>query len=267
MTVTLRHRVRWFEGGDLMELTIGSFAKQVGTTVRTLRYYDQIGLLVPLRLNEKGQKLYTSTEWKTYQQIAVCKYLGMTLEEIKAQLKDRVMSGEELLSFQKEVIEKKQTELNETMKLITRVQRLYEEESTKGQVTDELTFSLLDAFRREKDQIQAFKQYFSSDKSVVSQLNKYDEPEVQQLMDKEGLQFCLNIHLAMQKGETPDSLYTKELVQCLVKRNPELKKMLGIVKDDAFIQRHSNLFNTYFPEELGDFMYTALTNYLHGEEE
>ncbi len=153
------------------------------------------------------------------------------------------------------------------MKLITRAQRLYEVENPISGVTDELTFSLLDAFRREKDQIQAFKQYFSGDKAIVSQLDKYNEPSLQQTMDKEGLQFCLNVHWAMQKGETPDSPYIRELIQRLVERNPELRKMIAIVKDDAFIQKHSDLFNLYFPEELGDFIYTALTNYMHVEEE
>lgn len=41
-----------------MEYTIKKLAQLSGVTVRTLRYYDQIGLLKPARINSSGYRIY-----------------------------------------------------------------------------------------------------------------------------------------------------------------------------------------------------------------
>ncbi|WP_054703530.1 MerR family transcriptional regulator [Bacillus sp. JCM 19041] len=90
-----------------MEETIGQFAKRVGTTVRTLRYYDSIGLLQTKKRNTKGQKVYTHEEWERYQQILVCKHLGMSLEETKNLLEDLHISPQAMLQLQKRILKQK----------------------------------------------------------------------------------------------------------------------------------------------------------------
>ncbi|MGE7622899.1 MerR family transcriptional regulator [Viridibacillus sp. NPDC096237] len=55
-------------------------------TVRTLRYYDKIGLLKPASQTEGGHRLYTNEEIKKLQEIQFLKKIGFTLQEIKNML-------------------------------------------------------------------------------------------------------------------------------------------------------------------------------------
>lgn len=57
-----------------------------GVTVRTLRYYDEIGLLKPTSKTEGGHRLYTNEEIKKLQQVQFLKKIGFRLHEIKDML-------------------------------------------------------------------------------------------------------------------------------------------------------------------------------------
>lgn len=67
---------------------IKEVAKQTKITVRTLRYYDQIGLLAPSSKTEGGHRLYTEEELKRLQYIQFFKGMGYKLNEIKEMLSD-----------------------------------------------------------------------------------------------------------------------------------------------------------------------------------
>ena len=67
--------------------TIGQFARKTGVTTRTLRFYDQKGLLKPSRLSESGRRFYTDKDLLTLQNILVFKYLGYSLDEIRDMLR------------------------------------------------------------------------------------------------------------------------------------------------------------------------------------
>jgi DNA-binding transcriptional MerR regulator len=61
---------------------IGQLAKLAGVTTRTLRYYDQIGLLKPAATNEAGYRLYGQEQVDMLQQILFYRELGLMPEEI-----------------------------------------------------------------------------------------------------------------------------------------------------------------------------------------
>ena len=61
----------------------GQFARKVAVSVRTLRYYDRVGLLRPAQHTEAGYRLYTDADLVRLQQILALKFLGFSLEEIK----------------------------------------------------------------------------------------------------------------------------------------------------------------------------------------
>lgn len=65
-----------------MEYTINRLAQLAGVTTRTLRYYDQIGLLTPRRVSSNGYRIYGSDEVDRLQQIMFYREMGMPLEEI-----------------------------------------------------------------------------------------------------------------------------------------------------------------------------------------
>ena len=67
-------------------MTVGEVAKKLGTTVRTLQYYDKEGLLSPSTKSEGGRRLYTDKDLITLYQIVSLKSLGFSLDDIKQHL-------------------------------------------------------------------------------------------------------------------------------------------------------------------------------------
>jgi len=73
-------------------MTVGALAKRVGVSVRTLRYYDEIGLLAPARHTAAGYRLYGAGDVARLQQIRSLRQLGFSLDEIQAVLRDPAYS-------------------------------------------------------------------------------------------------------------------------------------------------------------------------------
>ncbi|MFL1696133.1 MerR family transcriptional regulator [Weissella kandleri] len=66
-----------------MNYTISELAQLSGVSTRTLRYYDQIGLLKPAQLSLAGYRMYTEKEVDQLQQILFYKELDFPLDKIK----------------------------------------------------------------------------------------------------------------------------------------------------------------------------------------
>jgi len=66
-----------------MEYTIQKLASMAGISSRTLRYYDEIGLLKPVRITSSGYRIYGPAEVDRLQQILFYRTLGVRLESIK----------------------------------------------------------------------------------------------------------------------------------------------------------------------------------------
>lgn len=63
--------------------TVGELAKISGATIRTIQYYDRIGLLVAKRNDNNNLRHYAESDLVKLQQILFYKKLGMSLNEIK----------------------------------------------------------------------------------------------------------------------------------------------------------------------------------------
>jgi DNA-binding transcriptional MerR regulator len=61
---------------------IGELANLVDMSRRTIRYYEEIGLLNPIKRIERGKRVYTDKDVKRLQFIMRLKHLGLTLSEI-----------------------------------------------------------------------------------------------------------------------------------------------------------------------------------------
>ena len=67
-----------------MECTVNKLARMSGVSTRTLRYYDEIGLLKPTRITSAGYRIYGCKQVDDLQQILFYKELDFALDEIKA---------------------------------------------------------------------------------------------------------------------------------------------------------------------------------------
>lgn len=107
--------------------TIQALAKLANITTRTLRYYDQIGLLPPAKYSEHGYRLYGQQETKRLQQILLYKEFNLSLEQIALVLDDE-QQLQTLLEQQQQIISAQQQQLGLLQQNIQRtLQELKEE--------------------------------------------------------------------------------------------------------------------------------------------
>ncbi len=66
-----------------MNHSINKLAKLSGISARTLRYYDEIGILKPIYRNDSNYRVYSQNEVDRLQQILFLKRLGVSLYDIK----------------------------------------------------------------------------------------------------------------------------------------------------------------------------------------
>ena len=76
-----------------MEYTINKLAKLAGVSTRTLRYYDEFGLLSPARVSSNGYRIYGQKEVDQLQQILFYRELDVPLEEIRRVLASADFDG------------------------------------------------------------------------------------------------------------------------------------------------------------------------------
>ena len=77
-------------------LQIGEVAETVGLSIRTIRHYDELGVVVPSARSAGGFRLYTDVDVERLLYVKQLKPLGFTLDEVQllVSLRDDAASGE-----------------------------------------------------------------------------------------------------------------------------------------------------------------------------
>ena len=101
--------------------TVKDVSEITGISIRTLRYYDEIGLLRPTKLTNSGYRLYDNKALKKLQEIMFFRELEIPLIDIKKIMENPNYDKEQLLLTQKNFLEKKRNRLNGIIELITDV--------------------------------------------------------------------------------------------------------------------------------------------------
>jgi DNA-binding transcriptional MerR regulator len=70
------------EGGESVEYSTNKIARLAGVTLRTLMYYDKIGLLTPSARTDAGYRLYSDEDMERLQQILFFRELDFPLAKI-----------------------------------------------------------------------------------------------------------------------------------------------------------------------------------------
>jgi len=80
-----------------VEYSIKKLSQMAGVSARTLRYYDEIGLLMPKRTSSNGYRVYGRREVDLLQQILFFREMGLPLDEIKRIVLSEDFDGEAAL--------------------------------------------------------------------------------------------------------------------------------------------------------------------------
>ncbi|MEV5109730.1 MULTISPECIES: MerR family transcriptional regulator [Bacillus] len=186
--------------------SIGEFSEKTGVSIRTLHYYDEIGLLKPVKNPSSGHRLYTNKDELILQQIVSFKFLGYSLEEISEIINSPIFNVDlyESLKIQKKAFEDKREHIETVLKAINRTLNLLEE---KEEIDSGFLMHLIRSIEWERDNRKWFEQHtsdevvkvlFDHSKEVLVKGDKdfirytkgvkelvgrpVDDPEVQQLM-------------------------------------------------------------------------------------
>src|SRR4030066_1469190 len=64
-------------------ISIGDLAKKLEMSQRTIRYYEEIGLLNSIRRMERGRRVYTDADLRRLKLIKRLKIMGLTLSDMQ----------------------------------------------------------------------------------------------------------------------------------------------------------------------------------------
>ncbi|MHA6531658.1 MerR family transcriptional regulator [Paenibacillus sp. BAC0078] len=129
---------------------VGDLAKLTGLTVRTLRFYDQIGLFSPSGQTDSGHRLYNESDLSRLQQIVSLKEMGLSLDEVKSVLAGEQISPLEIVGLQIDRI-KEQIKLQQ--KLLEQLQHVSKLMQWKAPLTVEDFTRLLQAMKKSHEKL------------------------------------------------------------------------------------------------------------------
>lgn len=121
-------------------MTIAEVSKKFGLTADTLRYYEKIGLMNPVKKDAGGRRNYQEDDLRRINFVKCMRLAGLSIEAIKKYV-DLFNEGEhtipqrkEILIAQKEVLEEKRQEIENTLHFLNHKIENYEETLVKREL-------------------------------------------------------------------------------------------------------------------------------------
>lgn len=191
--------------------TISEFGSRARVTVRTLRFYEELGLLVPSQKNSSGHRLYGLEELAKLQQIQSLKFLGYSLQEVKnlmADDPDAFTQLEKSLPLQHKLLIEKRNELNRAIEAVEYVQTMM----SKGKpITWTVLSTVLYQMEHEEELKEWAKEHMSE--TMAEQYFSLSKEQRYQ-MDMEMFDWLATVKKLMKEGVSPQ---TPEAFNVLVK--------------------------------------------------
>lgn len=180
-----------------MAYTVHQLASLAGVSVRTLHYYDEVGLLSPSYIEPNGYRRYQHKELLRLQQILFFRELEFSLEDIKHMLNSAQYNAVTALRDQQSALRLKQKHLQ---KLIKTIDTTINHMTHKTTMPDE---ELYNAFKDEdvkhyQAEVQDRWGNTEAYKQSMARVSKITKAEMQQLKD-DGKKFTQKLADAMNK--------------------------------------------------------------------
>ena len=159
--------------------TVKDVSKLTGVSVRTLHYYDAIGLLTPTKVTDAGYRMYDDTALSRLQSILLFRELQFPLKEIKEFLDSPDFNQEETIAQQIKLLELQYKHIGELISFAREIQ-------TKGVKT--MNFEVFDANEIEQYKAEVkskwgnSKAYQEYEQRVVSHSEHNDSKFINEIM-------------------------------------------------------------------------------------
>ena len=127
-------------------MTVHEVSKLTGVSIRTLQYYDKIGLLPPTEYTDAGYRLYDDRTLETLQQILLFRELEFPLKDIKKIISSPDFDRSKALAQQIELLKLKKEHIEDLIDLAVEI---------KAMGVTELTFDAFDTRKIDEYAAQA----------------------------------------------------------------------------------------------------------------
>jgi DNA-binding transcriptional MerR regulator len=110
-------------GEDGALLTTGEMARRSSNTLRTVRFYEEEGILRPVRRTDGGHRLFDNPELERLTLVTDMRAAGLSLDEIKQilEVKRQGSSGAEAAKQATEILTRRIDELREKLTVLARL--------------------------------------------------------------------------------------------------------------------------------------------------
>ena len=274
--------------------TVKEVSTITGISIRTLRYYDEIGLLKPTELTEAGYRLYDNKALQRLQEIMFFKELEFPLADIKKIMEHPNYDREQALLTQKALLEQKRNRLNGIIELITDVMKgvntmnfeafndeeirkildhtleCMSQESLEKQIQKYGTIEkyrehLASGFSNEQALADVFKWYGSKEKTMEAIMQSTGKTEELEQKQDENTEIYKEF---MKAKETGDRNTEREAVAQLAKNYKELFKLdnarnilLDLAKEYLQNQKLAEATDSQFGQGCAEYVAHAILKY------
>lgn len=186
-------------------MSVGELARRAGLTIRTLRYYDEIGLLSPSRRSEAGYRLYGPADVVRLQQVKALRQLGLSLKEVQACLE---RSGGSTL----EMVEQQLARAREQRVLLDELCRRLEQIAGHLRAAEEVS---VEAFVDVIEVMDKMEQYYTPEQLAALEERRriVGEERIKQVETEAWPQLIAAVQAEMDRGADPSSPVVRELAR------------------------------------------------------
>lgn len=209
--------------------TISQVAELTGVSIRTLQYYDEIGLLKPSTLTQSGYRLYDDGALQKLQQILFFRELGFKLKDIREIIEKPGFDRIAAFKKQKELLLLKRNRTDRLIQLLSRLE--------KG------------------EQCMSFKEFDLTD--YIHALENFKSNQTEEVIKHWGS--VKNFEMFIQKVKDDES----EIAKLAIKQFGSIEKYTESMKYN--LEHFSEIMETSLPEEAreiarhSDMLYGKLT--------
>jgi len=190
------------------QMTVGMLAKRVDVSVRTLQYYDKMGLLKPSNISLGGRRLYGSNDMTILHQIITLKKLGLSLDDIKCRLMPTTSNGDikRMLCKQAELIKE---QILKASKVVESIEMIVSDIEMNNDI-DWSKYSTMMKLIQENNESFWVTHYLENDvlENITHVHKQYSEEE----LPSDWLIKCMKrVKTLMDLGHTPESNEAQDL--------------------------------------------------------
>ncbi|HHL0972355.1 TPA: MerR family transcriptional regulator [Bacillus cereus] len=239
--------------------SIGEFAKRTGTSIRTLQYYDEIGLLKPGKNVSSGHRVYKGKDILELQKIVSLKVLGYSLEEIRVMLKMPSLNVnlKETLEQQRKAFEEKRRHIEVSIKALERTMVCLEEDE---ELDSDILMSLINSIQKENEQRLWLEGYVSKD-FADGLYNKSEEEGI--ALDKEFVRLAKEVKrlFGRQIEDSEVQKLADEHMKATLKYVGE-ETMYSLGKLENVEEQYNNMMPSPYTEEEEAWLNEAMEYYM-----